>query len=88
MIADIFNKPVSVGDNPDNIARGAFLLYATDMGIFKSLDEAARSVMLANTYSPNKVNHQVYEKYYSIFERLSTKLYDEFEAISRYQNEQ
>lgn len=88
MIADIFNKPVSVGENPDNIARGAFLLYATDMGIFKSLDEAARSVVLANTYSPNKGNHQVYEKYYSIFERLSTKLYDEFEAISRYQNEQ
>ncbi|MBX2971157.1 MAG: gluconokinase [Cyclobacteriaceae bacterium] len=88
MIADIFNKPVSVGENPDNIARGAFLLYATDIGVFKSLDEAARSVVLANTYNPNKVNHQVYEKYYSIFERLSTKLYDEFEAISKYQNEQ
>ncbi|MBX2945077.1 MAG: gluconokinase [Cyclobacteriaceae bacterium] len=88
MIADIFNKPVSVGENPDNIARGAFLLYATDIGLFKSLDEAARSVVLANAYTPHKQNHKVYEKYFSIFERLSTKLYDEFEAISNYQNEQ
>ncbi|HEY3430196.1 MAG TPA: FGGY family carbohydrate kinase, partial [Cyclobacteriaceae bacterium] len=88
MIADIFNKPVYVGENPDNIARGAFLLTATEMGLYKSLDEAARSVVLTHSYKPQKYNHMIYEKYYSIFERLSTKLYDEFEAISNFQNEQ
>ncbi|HEU5291496.1 MAG TPA: gluconokinase [Cyclobacteriaceae bacterium] len=88
MIADIFNKPVYVGENPDNIARGAFLLTATDMGLYKSLDEAARSVVLTHSYKPQKQNHKIYEKYYLIFERLSTKLYDEFEAISNCQNEQ
>ena len=88
MIADIFNKPVYVGENPDNIARGAFLLTATDMGLYKCLDEAARSVVLTHSYKPQKHNHKIYEKYYSIFERLSTKLYDEFEAISNCQNEQ
>jgi len=44
MLADIFNKPVNVGKNPDSNAQGAFLLSATDLGIHKTLDEAARSV--------------------------------------------
>jgi gluconokinase len=87
MIADIFSKPVYVGENPDNIARGAFLLNATDMGLYKSLDEAACSVVLSHSYNPQNHNHKVYEKYFSIFERLSTKLYDEFAEISNYQNE-
>src|SRR5690606_1023040 len=43
MIADIFNKPVSIGRNSDSIAQGAFLLSAIDMGIYKNLDEAART---------------------------------------------
>lgn len=88
MIADIFNKPVSIGKNPDSIAQGAFLLSATDMGIYKSLDEAARSVVLSTTYKPQAQNHTVYQKYFPIFERLSTKLYDEFEEIANLQHGQ
>lgn len=85
LIADMFNKPVSVGENPDSIARGAFLLSAIDLGIYKSVDEAARSVVLANTFRPNKHNHAVYGKYFGIFEKLSTKLSDEFEEIANLQ---
>lgn len=88
IMADIFNKPVSIVENPDSIARGAFLLSATDMGIYQNLDEAARSVALSTTFKPQRQNHTVYEKYFSIFERLSTKLYDEFEDIANLQNEQ
>lgn len=88
MIADIFNMPVSIGDNPDSIARGAFLLGATDMGLFHNLDEAARSVELTTTYRPHRHNHSVYEKYFRVFERLSTKLYDEFEEIANLQLQQ
>jgi len=88
MIADIFNKQVSIGTNPDSIARGAFLLSATDMGMYNNLDEAARSVVLPTTFRPQKHNHTVYEKYFAIFERLSTKLYAEFEDIANLQNEQ
>jgi gluconokinase len=86
MIADIYNKPVSVGKNPDSIAQGAFLLSATDMGIYKNLDDAARTVVLSTTYKPQKQNHSVYQKYFSIFERLSTKLSDEFEDIANLQH--
>jgi gluconokinase len=88
IIADIFNKPVSVGKNPDSIAQGAFLLSATEMEIYKSLDEAARTVVLSTTYKPQTQNHTVYQKYFPIFERLSTKLYDEFEEIANLQHAQ
>src|SRR5688572_4174277 len=42
MIADIFNKPVKIkqGSGSDSVAVGAFLLSATEIGLYKSLDEA------------------------------------------------
>jgi gluconokinase len=81
MIADIFNKPVSISKNTNSVSLGAFLLSATEMGIYKNLDEAARAVVLPDTYKPNKQNHNIYKKHFSIFEKLSVKLFDEFEEI-------
>ena len=85
MIADIFNKPVNTNIDADSVAVGAYLLSATNTGLFKNLDEAAQTVELPDTYTPGKANHQVYKKHYNIFERLSYKLFDEFEAISELQ---
>jgi gluconokinase len=88
IIADIFNKPVSIGKNPDSVAQGAFLLSATGMGLYNSLEEAARAVVLSTSYKPQRQNHTIYQKYVPIFERLSTKLCDEFEDIATLQQEQ
>jgi gluconokinase len=85
LIADIFNKPVSVSANTNSVSLGAFLLSGVEMGIYKNLDEAARNVVLPDTFKPNKQNHGVYKKYFSIFEKLSTKLIDEFGEISNLQ---
>lgn len=85
LIADIFNKPVALRKNSDSIAFGAFLLSATEMGIYKNLDEAAQTVILPDQYFPKKQNHGIYMKYFKIFERLSTKLADEFEDIANLQ---
>jgi gluconokinase len=88
IIADIFNKEVSIGENPDSIAQGAFLLSATELGIYKNLDEAARSVVLSTTYKPQKQNHELYQKYFAVFEKLSSKLNDEFEELANLQKDQ
>ena len=88
MLADIFNMPVSVGKNPDSTAQGAFLLSATELGIYKDLDEAARSVVLASTFKPQTQNHPIYKEYFEIFERLSIKFADEFEDIASLQSKQ
>ena len=85
LIADIFNKPVSLRKTADSVASGAFLLSATEMGIYKNLSEAAKTVVLPDQYFPKKQQHAVYMKYFKIFERLSTKLADEFEDISNLQ---
>lgn len=88
LIADIFNKPVSTTKNANSIGLGAFLLTATDIGIYPSLDEAAQSVVFQETFLPRQHDHDVYSKYYEIFERLSVKLEDEFREIATLQQRQ
>jgi len=58
------------------------LLSQTEMGMFSSLEEAAKTVSQQTTYHPNKKDHQVYMKFYEVFDKLSHKLKDEFAAIS------
>jgi gluconokinase len=89
MMADIFNKPVYTqqSSGTDSVAVGAFLLSATELGLYKNLDEAAQTVNLPHHFFPQTQNHDVYMKHYSIFERLSEKLFDEFKAIAELQQE-
>ncbi|QTE38936.1 gluconokinase [Mucilaginibacter gossypii] len=82
IIADLFNKPVSTISHADSIGKGAFLLSATEMGIYPSLEEASKTVTMHQTYLPNAENHQVYAQYFKVFESLITKVADEFDAIS------
>ncbi|MBO9565320.1 MAG: gluconokinase [Niastella sp.] len=85
MLANMFNKPVRLRQQFHSVSFGAWLLSATEMGIYKSLDEAARTVELPDVYKPDKQHHAVYADYFSIFEKLSSKLFDEFEAIGNLQ---
>ncbi len=84
MMADIFNKPVyfKQGSDSDSVAFGSFLLSAIQIGIYKNLDEAAGTIKLPDSFLPQQQNHNVYMKHFAIFERLSMKLSDEFEAIA------
>jgi gluconokinase len=86
LIADMFNKPVRLRRKFHSVSFGAWLLSATEMGIFKTLDQAARTVELPDVYEPDEQHHAVYADYFSVFEKLSTKLSDEFEAISNLQH--
>lgn len=85
IISDMFNKPVEVTRNANSVSIGAFLLAATDMGIFKSLDDAASQIAIGERYSPSENNHKIYMKYFEIFESLTNKLGDEFEKIAALQ---
>ena len=85
LLADICNKPVYNRQHSDSVAFGSFLLSATEMGLYNNLAEAVKAVPLADQYSPQKQQHSLYMKYFKIFERLSTKLADEFEDLSALQ---
>jgi gluconokinase len=82
MIADIFNKPVALRSNSHSVSYGTYLVAATEMGIYKNLDEAAKTVKLPDEYLPDITNHKTYMQYFEIFQRLSTKLAPEFEMIA------
>ncbi len=88
MMADIFNKPVHIkpGSGSDSVAYGSFLLGATEIGLHKNLNEAAETVKLPDSFLPQQQHHKVYMKHFAIFEKLSLKLFDEFEAIAELQN--
>lgn len=87
MVADIYNKPVRLRENYQSVSYGSYLLSATEMGIYKSLDEAAETVVLPDLATPDKQNNKMYLKYYKIFERLSTKLASEFADIAALQHQ-
>jgi gluconokinase len=82
LIADIFNKPVSTATNGNSVSYGAFLLSAVEMGIYKNLDEGAKTTVLGDTFKPNKQNHLVYKNFMPVFEKLSTRLSEEFGEIA------
>jgi gluconokinase len=87
IMADIFNKPVLIKQNsgPDSVAYGGYLVSATEMGLYENLDQAAQKVKLLENFFPQNQNHTVYMKHHAIFERLSVKLFEEFEAIAELQ---
>lgn len=82
LIADVYDKPVSSRMHSDSVAVGTFLLTATEMGIYSNIKDAAQTVSLPDRFMPRKQQHQVYMKYFKIFEKLSTQLADAFEDIS------
>lgn len=81
ILADMYGKTVHINDNRDSVAMGAALLAFTKLGVYSNLEEAAATVKSIETYQPNLKNHDNYMKYFKIFERLSNKLYEDFEEI-------
>ena len=82
LLADVFGKTVYINDNHESASLGVALLMLTNMGIYGSLTEAARTVTSKETYSPSMTIHHNYAPLFAIFERLSHKLADEFDAIA------
>ncbi len=81
ILADMFGKTVHINDNHDSVAMGAALLGLTKLGVYRNLEEAAATVKSIETYLPKAQNHEIYLRYFNIFERLSHKLLEDFEEI-------
>jgi gluconokinase len=86
IIADMFNKPVRLRQQFQSVSFGTYLLSAIEMGIYKSLDEAAARVEMPDVFKPQKENHKAYAEYYKIFEKLSHGLTENFEALAALQH--
>lgn len=82
MIADMFNRPVNTLSHGNSIGVGAYLLSATDLGLFTDLEQASKQVKMHQTYLPNAKAHETYQQYFRIFENLTSKLADEFDDLA------
>ena len=85
MIADMFNRPVNTLSHGDSIGVGAYVLSATELGIFPNLEQASKVVQMHETFSPDPKAHEVYKQYFKIFESLIAKLGDEFDQLAMLQ---
>ena len=77
--------PVSISQHNYSVGIGAYLLSATEMGIYRNLDEAAKSIVLPEQYFPKKNLHGIYMKHFEIFEKLVLKLKDDFGNVVKLQ---
>lgn len=82
ILTDIYGLPVQVNTQVDSIAQGTALIAFTQMGYFSGLEEASASTHFTGTYTPDEPNHDLYMRYFEVFERLSGKLEEEFEMIA------
>jgi gluconokinase len=79
MIADIFDKPVYVMNMADASATGAAIMGLYALGKIKNLEEVNVITQVQQSYRPDKKNHKVYLRNFSIFDVLYDKLRDEFD---------
>ena len=87
LIADLFDKPVRLRSDFHSVSVGTYLVAATEMGLFPSLDDAAGKVVLREQYQPNKENHLVYAALFEVFAKLTALLKDEFDNIAALQHQ-
>jgi len=80
-LSDVFGKTVYINDKHDSASAGAALLALTQLGKYDSLTSAAQTIKSVKTYAPNEQNHERYSHFSEIFDRLSYKLAEDFDAL-------
>ena len=78
IMADVLNKPVKVAESSQAVALGAAIFAAVASGYYKSIYEAQEHMAsgFLTTYYPDVKNSKVYEKLYSLYVELGTRLED------------
>jgi gluconokinase len=87
MLSDVFNKRVVIAESYESSCLGAAVLGMKALGIIDQIEEVEKLVPISRTFEPNETTHRVYMRSFEIYERLYTKLKDEFVKISELQEE-
>ncbi|WP_276354463.1 gluconokinase [Cohnella caldifontis] len=85
MMADIFDQEVVVPESYESSCLGAAVLGLFAVGRIDRLERVADMVGATHAHKPDPANAAVYHRLLPIFIRVSRKLTDEYEAISRFQ---
>jgi gluconokinase len=81
ILSDVFGKTVYINDKHDSASAGAALLALTHLGVYPDLETAAQTIRSVETYHANVAHHELYGRFAEIFDRLSHKLAEDFDAL-------
>ena len=81
MLADITGKTIETVASPQNVGSvGAAAVVAVGLGIIPSLDSVKDFIPATETYEPDMIKHEQYNKYFAAFKKLykaNKKIYKE-----------
>ncbi|SEL27072.1 gluconokinase [Parapedobacter koreensis] len=81
LLADVFNKPVLVKENVEGAAKGAFIVALKALGMIADFKDIMEDTVIAS-YQPDLRNHQRYQENFNLFERLYSRVKDEFLSLT------
>jgi gluconokinase len=85
LVADVFNREISVIDDADVSAKGAAILGFQTTGIIKKYSDIASIDAVAVSYYPRQHKHKKYKSYYEIYKPLYSALKDSFIRLDQLQ---
>lgn len=85
MLADIFNKNVAIAESYESSCLGAVVLGMKSLELINNIEEAGKLIPISKIFKPNEKNHRIYMRNFQIYERLYSKLKEEFYNISKIQ---
>lgn len=85
MLADILGREVLVPASHEASALGAAVIALIALGELKDIHEAKDMIDIRDRHSPQENRTRIYRELHGIFERIYTKVKDEFAQISSFQ---
>ena len=86
--ADILGRPLFRGDTCETSALGAAMVTATGIGLYPTLEEAARSMhRRGRVFTPQNGNRDIYDGLFKIYRRIYPRLkgvYNDIQKITGY----
>ncbi len=72
MLADIFNRPISISNMSEQAATGAAICAGIGSGCYKDMQDAVNSIVKIDEYeyTPNKEANYEYMKYYRLYKKF------------------
>lgn len=87
MLADVFNKKVVIAESYESSCLGAAVLAMKALDVIENIEEVEKLVPISKTFVPDEKAHKAYMKNFAVYDRLYSKLKDEFYNISLVQEE-
>ena len=71
IIADVINREVRVSDGKEFAEKGAVILLAVTLGIYKDFNEAVAAMCrVKEVYQPNPKNAEIYRQFYELYKNM------------------